>query len=300
MAEELTPTFGGAVAASVTPMREAGATVDLDAIGPLVAHLAAAGVDGVLALGTTGEGILLDTSERRAAAAAFVEAGRGRLTVMVHCGAQTTAATTLLAAHAAEMGAAAVAVIAPPYYAPDDRALADHFTAAGRACAPLPFFVYEFAARSGYAVKPSVIEELRLRLPNLVGLKVSDAPWDRFEPYLIAGLKIFVGPESLIHRGMAAGAVGAVSGLAAAFPEAVAEVVRHPTEEGARRLGEIRDSVQRFPFQAALKHLLVRRGVPMEEHSRMPLRALSATEKVELDRLADELLPVGHPAKILP
>ena len=292
MLDQVKPKLGGAVAASVTPFREAGAAVDLEAIGPLVEHLAAAGVDGVLALGTTGEGILLETAERRAAAAAFVKAGRGRLTMMVHCGAQTTAATAELAAHAAEIGAAAVAVIAPPYYAPDDSALVDHFTAAGRACAPLPFFVYEFAARSGYAVKPAVIEELRSRLPNLVGLKVSDSPWERFEPYLLDGLKIFVGPEALIHRGLAAGAVGAVSGLAAAFPEAVTEVVRRPTEEGARRLGEIRDAVQRFPFQAALKHLLVRRGVAMEEHSRMPLRGLSSTEKAELDRLAEELLPV--------
>jgi N-acetylneuraminate lyase len=300
MLEQPKSRLGGAVAASVTPLREDGEALDLDAIEPLVAHLAAAGADGVLALGTTGEGILLDSAERRAVAAAFVNAGRGRLTVMVHCGAQTTAATTALAAHAAEIGAAAVAVIAPPYYAPDDRALVEHFAAAAHACAPLPFFLYEFAARSGYAVKPSVIEELRSRVPNLVGLKVSDSPWERFEPYVIAGLKIFVGPESLIQRGMAAGAVGAVSGLAAAFPEAVAEVVRHPTEEGARRLGVIRDAVQRFPFQSALKHLLVRRGVPMEEHSRLPLRGLSPTEKVELDRLADEFLPVGHPAQILP
>ncbi|MGH7765222.1 MAG: dihydrodipicolinate synthase family protein [Candidatus Dormibacteraceae bacterium] len=283
--------FGGLVAASVTPLREAGNAVDLDGIGAVVQHLAEAGVDGVLALGTTGEGILLDTAERRAAANAFVSAGRGRVTVMVHCGAQTTAATAALAAHAAEIGAAAVAVIAPPYYAPDDAALIDHFTAAARACSPLPFFVYEFAARSGYAVKPAVIEELRSRIPNLVGLKVSDSPWDKFEPYVLEGLMVFVGPESLIHRGMAAGAVGAVSGLAAAFPEAVGEVVRQPTSDGARRLGEIRDAVQRFPFQSALKHILVRRGVTIEEGSRLPLRSLDARETAELDRLAAELLP---------
>jgi dihydrodipicolinate synthase/N-acetylneuraminate lyase len=292
MPEKGRPEFGGAISASVTPLREAGEAVDLDAIGPLVEHLAVAGVDGVLALGTTGEGILLSIAERRAAADAFVRAGRGRLTVIVHCGAQTTAATANLSAHAAEVGAAAVAVIAPPYYVPDDAALVDHFTAAGRACAPLPFFVYEFAARSGYAVKPTVIDELRSRLPNLVGLKVSDTPWERFEPYLLEGLKVFIGPEALIYRGLAAGAVGAVSGLAAAFPEAVAEVVRRPTEDGAHRLGEIRNRVQAFPFQAALKHLLVRRGVPIEEHSRMPLRALSATEKAQLDRIAEELLPI--------
>lgn len=292
MPEQTKPTFAGAISASVTPMREGGEAVDVEAIGPLVEHLAARGVDGILALGTTGEGILLSTAERRAVADAFVRARRDGLIVIVHCGAQTTAATVNLAAHAAEVGADAVAVIAPPYFAPDDAALIEHFTAAGRACAPLPFFVYEFAARSGYAVKPAVIDELRSRLPNLVGLKVSDAPWERFEPYLMDGLKVFVGPEALIHRGLAAGAVGAVSGLAAAFPEAVTEVVRRPTEAGAYRLGEIRDRVQRFPFHAALKHLLIRRGVPIEGHCRMPLRGLMPAERAELDRMAEELLPV--------
>ena len=285
-------TFGGAVAASVTPLRQAGEAVDLEAIAPLVEHLTASRLDGVLALGTTGEGILLDAAERRAAADAFIQAGRGRLKVLVHCGAQTTSATAALCAHAAEAGADAVAVIAPPYYAPDRRALVDHFTAAARACAPLPFFVYEFAARSGYAVKPDVIDELRAVLTNLIGLKVSDDPWERFEPYLLEGLRVFVGPEALIHRGLAAGAVGAVSGLAAAFPEAVVQEVRQPTEEGSRRLGEIRQAVQQFPFQAALKHLLVKRGVPMGEDCRMPLRALTPDERAELDRLAPSVLPV--------
>lgn len=292
MTEKLEPVFGGAIAAAVTPLREGGDAVDMEAIGPMVKHLVGAGADGILALGTTGEGILLSVAERRAAAAEFVQARVGHAIVIVHCGAQTTDATVKLVAHSAEVGADAVAVIAPPYFALDDAALIEHFTAAGRACAPLPFFVYEFAARSGYAVKPAVIEELRSRLPNLVGLKVSDAPWERFEPYLMNGLKVFVGPEALIHRGLAAGAVGAVSGLAAAFPEAVSEVVRRPTEAGAGRLGEIRDQVQRFPFQGALKHLLVRRGVPIEEHCRRPLRALSSAEKAELDRMAEELLPV--------
>jgi dihydrodipicolinate synthase/N-acetylneuraminate lyase len=292
MPERSGPGFAGAISASVTPLRDGGEAVDLEAIRPLVEHVAAAGVDGILALGTTGEGILLSTAERRAAAEAFVQAGRQRLIVMVHCGAQTTAATVNLAAHAAETGADAVAVIAPPYFAPDDPALIAHFTAAARACAPLPFFVYEFAARSGYAVKPAVIDDLRSRLPNLVGLKVSDAPWERFAPYLIDGLKVFVGPEALIYRGLSAGAVGAVSGLAAAFPEAVTEVVRRPSELGAHRLGEIRDRVQRSPFHAALKYLLIRRGVPIEEDCRLPLRVLMPNEKAELDRIADELLPV--------
>jgi len=281
--------LSGTIAASVTPLRDGGESIDLDAIAPLTAELARGGVDGILALGTTGEGILLDPSERRAVAEAFVRAGKGRLTIMVHCGAQTTGATERLAAHAAEIGAAAVAVIGPPYYGFDDRSLVQHFTAAARACAPLPFFVYEFAARAGYAVRPSVIEELRSRVTNLAGLKVSDSPWEKFEPYLLEGLSVFVGPEGLISRGMAAGAVGAVSGLAAAFPEAVTAVVQNPTAEAARRIGELRAAVNRFPFQAALKRVLVRRGVPILEDCRRPLRALSEGEAAEVDRLVEEL-----------
>ena len=72
------------------------------------------------------------------------------------------------------------------------------------------------------------------RPPNLAGLKVSDTPWEAFEPYLSLGLDVFVGPEALIHRGIEGGAVGAVSALASPFPEPVAAVVREPTEAARR------------------------------------------------------------------
>src|SRR5580765_5589617 len=172
----------GALAAAVTPLREEGAALDEQAFRPYLDFLAAAGLDGVLALGTTGEGILLSPAERRRAAELFVNARPDDFTVAVHCGAQTTRETTELAAHAADLGADAVAVIGPPYYALDERALLEHFAAAAAACEPVPFYVYEFAARSGYAVPLTVLAQLRDSAPNFVGLKVSDRPWERFEP----------------------------------------------------------------------------------------------------------------------
>src|SRR5918912_48486 len=128
----------GALAAAVTPLRDGGAALDEDAFGPYVGFLAAADLDGLLALGTTGEGILLSAAERRRAAELFLE---GPLPVIVHCGAQTTAETTALSEHAASIGAAGVAVIGPPYYALDDDALLAHFAAAARAAEPVPFYV---------------------------------------------------------------------------------------------------------------------------------------------------------------
>ena len=278
----------GALAASVTPLTDGGEAVDEAGIKPLVDLYADAGLDGLLVLGTTGEGILFSLDERRRIADRFVEAGAGRLAMIVHAGAQTTADTVALSAHAAEAGADAVAVIGPPYFAYDDDSLFAHFSAAARAAAGLPFYVYEFAARAGYPVPLAVLTRLREDAENFVGLKVSDAPYEAFAPYLIDGLDVFVGPETLIAEGMRAGAVGAVSGLAAGFPELVAAVVREPTDEGAAHLGVVRDAVQRYPLQAALKLVLSRRGVPLEPVARRPLRSLTGAECAALEAELDD------------
>ena len=273
----------GALAASVTPLREHGSAIDEDAFEPLVDFFVREGLDGILALGTAGEGILLSVEERRRVADLFLQAAGDRLQVAVHCGAQTTADTVALSAHAAEVGADAVVVIGPPYFSLDEKAQYAHFFAAATACAPVPFYVYEFAATTGYAIAPTVLERLRDDASNVVGLKVSDTPLAAFEKYLLPGFDIFVGPEALIADGMARGARGAVSALASALPREVAAVVRDPTAEGAARLGELRAFVERFPRQAALKRLLALQGVPVDEDVRAPLRSLTAEERDELD-----------------
>jgi dihydrodipicolinate synthase/N-acetylneuraminate lyase len=140
-------------------------------------------------------------------------------------------------------------------------------------------------------VPPALVERLRARAPNLAGLKVSDTPWERLEPYVLGGLDVLVGPEALIERGLAAGAVGAVSGLAAAFPEVVAAVVRAPTADGAAEAGALRDAVQRFPLHAALKHVLGRRGVPVQADVRAPLRQLDEGERRALDSVLAGVRP---------
>lgn len=273
----------GALAAAVTPLRD-GAFARA-AVAPYVDFLAGHGLDGALALGTTGEGVLFSLEERREIAAAFVDAGRGKLQIAVHCGAQTTRETALLAEHAASAGADAVAVIGPPYFPLDETELLAHFEAAARACAPLPFYLYEFEARSGYPIPLAVIERLRERVPNLAGMKVSDSPWERVEPYLVEGLDVFIGAEALLARGLVAGAAGAVSGLAGSFPDAVVPLVRQPTPEAGERATTLRAGLQRFPFHAASKAALGFRGVPVGPEVRAPLRGLTDAERAEVDAI---------------
>ena len=281
----------GTLAASVTPLLSGGDRLDEGAFGPLVDRYAAAGLDGVLAFGTNGEGVLFSVAERKRGLRLFVEAAAGRLDVAAHCGAQTTADTVALAADAGEAGAQAVAVIGPPYFVLDEPAQLAHFVAAANACAPLPFYVYEFAKTSGYPIALDVLRRLRDVATNFAGMKVSDAPWEAFEPYLaLEDLDVFVGPEALIYRGMSGGAIGAVSALASAFPERVAAVVREPTAAGADALATLRAAVERFPRQAAMKRILAAEGVPVRSDVRAPLRDLSAAESRELaEWLGDRL-----------
>ena len=262
------------IPAALTPM--ANGALDEPAFAPYVEYLQAGGADGILALGSTGEGILLSVAERKRAIELFAA---GPLPVIAHCGAQTTADTLELTRFAAGLGVAGVAVIAPPYFALDDDALLAHMAAAAEACAPVPFYVYEFEKVSGYAVPVHVVERLRERAPNLAGLKVSDAPFDKVSPYLLEGLDVFVGAEALIGAGLAGGAAGAVSAVASAFPEVVHDAV---TRADSTRAGELRATLERFPRHAALKAVVKARGVPMQEDVRAPLRGLSDDERREL------------------
>jgi dihydrodipicolinate synthase/N-acetylneuraminate lyase len=273
----------GALAAALTPLRDG--AFDPAPIEPYVDFLAGHGLDGILVLGTTGEGVLFSPDERREIAAAFVEAAGGRLQVAVHCGAQTTRDTAALAEHAAAAGADAVAVIGPPYFPLGEDELLMHFEAAAGACAPVPFYLYEFAARSGYAIPLPVIERLRERVPNLAGMKVSDSPWEKLEPYLTAGLDVFVGAEALLERALAAGAAGAVSGLAASFPDAVVPLVRDPTPGAGERATFLRTALQQLPFHAASKAALALRGLPVAAGVRAPLRGLTDLEHAEVERI---------------
>jgi len=288
----------GTLAAAVTPLSANGDAVDEGAVAPLVDFYVRSGLDGLLLLGTTGEGFLLEPAERRVVAERFLVAARDRLAIAVHCGAQSTRDTVALAGHAAAQGAAAVAVIPPPYFALDDASLLRHLTEAARAAAPVPFYVYEFAARSGYAVPLAVLERLRGVAPNLAGLKVSDSPFEAVRPYLVAGLDVFIGWEGLISEGLRAGAAGAVSGMAAAFPELTIAAVRSGTPEASARVELARQAIRDLPFQSALKAVLRWRGVPVSDAVRSPLRGLGDDERRSLERLlADPEGPIFTPPR---
>jgi dihydrodipicolinate synthase/N-acetylneuraminate lyase len=274
----------GAIAAAVTPLRDDGRHLDEDTFPLLVRSFAAGGVDGLLACGTTGEGVLLSVDERRRVAELFLASRPDGFQVAVHAGAQTTADSMALAAHALGSGADAVALIAPPYFPLDPEELLRHFVSVADACDPLPFYIYEFA------IPIDVIEQIRERCANVRGMKVSDTPFASVEPYLsLEGLDVFIGNEPLVLQGIARGAIGAVSGLASAFPGITAALVHERSERANEQVALLRSGLQGIPFHAALKEVLVAQDVLTSADVRAPLRMLTDEEQSRVLALARDV-----------
>ena len=122
-------------------------------------------------------------------------------------------------------------------------------------------------------------------------MKVSDPTLEEVQRYLLPGLEIMVGAESLVLDGIARGAVGAVSGLAGALPRHVVDAVGAGAGARPSPLGALRSGLERFPFHAAGKLTLIAQQVRIDPSVRAPLRRLTAVERTELKLVAGGVLP---------
>src|SRR5687768_12911768 len=100
------PELAGAITALVTPLRDG--AIDRDALMALVDWQIAAGVDGLVAVGTTGEAATLSDEEQREVIELVVRAARGRVPVIAGAGANATARAVELSRRAERAGADAL------------------------------------------------------------------------------------------------------------------------------------------------------------------------------------------------
>ncbi|EON20982.1 dihydrodipicolinate synthase [Cupriavidus sp. GA3-3] len=155
----------------VTPMRAG--SLDLQGTARLVESYVEAGVNGLIILGTTGEGSLLSTHERQVFTAAVLEAVHGELPVMAGVGAVDTRA---VCAQVAELDGFDLAgyLVPPPYYLrPSDEGIVWHFNEVARAT-ERPLMLYNVPKRTGCAMSPALIRSL-LAQPQISAVKECDA-----------------------------------------------------------------------------------------------------------------------------
>ncbi|MDQ0747610.1 4-hydroxy-tetrahydrodipicolinate synthase [Streptomyces africanus] len=164
----MTPPFGRALCAMITPFTTSGA-LDLDGAQRLAAHLVAQGCDGLVLSGTTGESPTTTDAEKSALIAAVREAVADRATIVAGIGTPDTRHTVDLAREAEKAGADGLLVVAPYYSRPPQDAIEAHFREIADA-GELPLMLYDIPNRTGVRVEPETILRLSAH-PRIVAVK---------------------------------------------------------------------------------------------------------------------------------
>ena len=207
----MTTRFGGIWPAMLTPIGADGRP-DLTACEQLADLFARQGLGGIYLVGSTGQWPLLTVAERKAIADRVVRAAAGRLPVMVHVGAATTAEAVELAEHAAHVGAAAVSAVGPTYSSHSPDAVFVFYRRIGSATG-LPLFAYHLSGVSKLGLGPREYARRLMELPNVAGMKVTDLDLYTFGLlHAAAGdrLQLFSGADEVMCHAVLSGAVGAI------------------------------------------------------------------------------------------
>src|SRR3954465_12920085 len=159
--------FTGLITAIVTPFRD-GALAE-DALRRLVAEQIAAGIDGLVPVGTTGESPTLSFEEHVRVIEIVVQAARKRVPIIAGTGPNATREAIELSKEAKRVGADGLLQVTPYYNRPTQDGLYRHFKAIVEDV-HLPTVVYNVPGRTACALPPDTVQRL-CDLPQVVAIK---------------------------------------------------------------------------------------------------------------------------------
>ena len=171
----------GVIPPILTPMDEE-ENIDEAELRNQVNRLIDAGVHGIFAFGTNGEGYILSEEEKERVLEIVIEETAGRVLVYAGTGAVSTRDTIRLSKRAKDMGADVLSVITPWFAAASQEELIEHYTAVAKAV-DLPIVLYNIPARTGNALTPAAVAKLA-RVDNIVGAKDSSGNFDNMLQYI--------------------------------------------------------------------------------------------------------------------
>lgn len=194
--------------------------IDRDKMKQLVKVYKSLGVRGVYACGSTGEGFLLSTEERKQVAAAVKEAAGDDFTVIVHVGCASTKESIELAKHAQSIGADAVSAVPSVYYHLPAESVKLHWESIIDAT-DVPFIIYNIPQLTGFDLSPAMLGEFA-KNEKIIGVKNSAEPVYLMERYRKAAgddFIIFNGSDEQFVGGRIMGADAGIGGTYGCMPE---------------------------------------------------------------------------------
>jgi 4-hydroxy-tetrahydrodipicolinate synthase len=216
-------TLEGAMTALVTPMRDE--RVDFEALSNLVEDQIAAGIDGLIAVGTTGESATLDVAEHTEVIRHVVRCTRGRVPVIAGAGGNATAEAIALTRASEEAGADALLQVTPYYNRPTQEGLYRHYAAIA-ASTGLPIIVYNVPGRTACDLLPETMARL-MAFDNIVAIKDATGSVVRATNVIeLCGDRVIVlsGDDFTTFPLYAVGARGVISVVSNVMPGAMAEM----------------------------------------------------------------------------
>jgi dihydrodipicolinate synthase/N-acetylneuraminate lyase len=214
----MNPGWKGVFPAVTTQFRE-DQSLDLEASERHWEALIAAGVQGLIVLGSLGENTTLEPEEKRRLVAAAVRTAAGRVPVLSGVAECSTAAACRYVRDVEDLGADGVMVLPAMVYKSDPRETLSHFRRVA-AASGLPVIVYNNPVAYGVDITPEMFAELA-DVPSLVAIKESSADTRRLtDLYHAVGNRytLFTGVDDLVLESVLLGAEGWIAGATIAFP----------------------------------------------------------------------------------
>lgn len=286
--------FEGVFTALVTPFRDG--AVDERALTELVELQIAAGVDGLVPCGSTGEAATLSHAEHQRVVEVVVAAARGRVQVVAGTGSNSTVEAIQLTRHAKEAGADGALLISPYYNRPTQDGIVAHYSEIARQTA-FPLLVYNIPGRTGSNVLPATIARLA-EVDQIVGVKESCGDLNQIAHVIAAvpdSFSVLSGDDWATLPMLSLGGKGVISTSSNVAPGDVVDMVR------AFRAGDLdRARAVHFRLQPLfdvlfcetnpipVKAALAMRGL-IHDELRLPLLSISSANRERLQATLKEM-----------
>ena len=288
----------GCGTAIVTPFRADG-SIDEPALWSLVNWQIDAGIDFIVACGSTGEAATLDEQEWLHAVRIVVEAAAGRVPGWAGCTHNSTRTLLRMAAILRQVPGVDAILSANPYYnKPTQEGQFQHFLALAKLVAPTPVCLYNVPGRTGVNLDPQTVVRLAEAAPNIQAVKEASGKLPQITELvhsLPASFKVFSGDDNLALAAIGVGAQGLISVASNEIPAEMARMINAALHD---EWADARDIERRYGrlFEAnfwesnpgPVKTVLSLMG-RTQEHVRLPLVPPLPATRTRLERLAGEL-----------
>jgi len=280
--------FRGTFTALVTPFRES--AIDFTALRNLIESQIAAGIDGIIAVGTTGESPTLTHDERKEVIRCAIETANKRCLVLAGTGSYSTREAIAATEEAEKLGVDGALLVAPYYNKPSQEGLFRHFSAIAKST-PLRLMLYNIPGRCGVDIAAETVARIQGDCPNVVSIKEAGGNVDRVSELrarLPDAFTVLSGDDGLTLPFLAAGAVGVVSVASNLLPREMCKLVDAFVNGDLKRAEGLHRKLYWLfkdlfiePNPVPIKTALSWRGTILAE-VRLPLCEMSAANQARL------------------